>query len=38
MKKEIARNVITLAFALFIIFAPAVLTWIVDTFVDYITK
>jgi hypothetical protein len=38
MKKEIARNIITAAFAIFIILAPAVLTWIVDTLVDYITK
>lgn len=38
MKKEIARNVITIAFAIFIILAPAVATWLVDTLVDYITK
>jgi hypothetical protein len=38
MKREIAKNIIAIAMALFIILAPAILTWIVDTFVDYITK
>lgn len=38
MKKEIARNAIAAIAALFIILAPAVLTWVVDTFVNFITK
>lgn len=38
MKREIAKNVIAAIAALFIIIAPAVLTWVVDTFVDFITK